>query len=65
MSGDVVQLVSLAREEWPNTCLGLPQEGENCDPLPTPGWRITFSIYGELHVYRSDLGGNVVRPEPL
>ena len=64
LTADALQLISLSPEQWSDTCLGLPQAGEACEPAVVPGWRITFNVYGESYVYRADLGGNDVRMEP-
>jgi hypothetical protein len=59
---DVVEVDS-ERVEWPNACLGLPEEDEMCAEVITPGWRVAFTVGDEEYVYRTNMNGSEVRLE--
>jgi|GEM_PF-3343822 len=44
--------------DWPDSCLGLPAEGEECAEALVPGYRI---VLGDGFVYRADRLGNARR----
>jgi hypothetical protein len=50
--------------EWPDTCLGLPVEGEVCAAVITPGYFGVVVAKGQFHEFRSDQTGRVVRLIP-
>ncbi len=57
--GDV-EVNSLTAETWPDTCLGLPDEGEVCAQVETPGWRIMIGIHDkEFEVHSDQIGENL------
>ncbi len=58
-----VQVLAFEPATWPDSCLGLPQEGEGCLEVETPGWRVTLHAGGETHVYRTDEVGTNLRAE--
>lgn len=60
---DDVELASTEREEWPDACLGLADEGEVCAEVITPGWRVTLGAAGKQYVLRTDQSGDTVRLE--
>ena len=59
-----VNVVSFLAAEWPDACLGLPQAGEACAEVSTPGWRVTLRIGDQAYGLRSDELGSTVRLEP-
>lgn len=60
-----IQLENIAKMDWPNSCLGLPSEGDEvCAQVITPGWLLTFNINDQEYKYRVDSTGTVVRQEP-
>lgn len=60
---DPVTVEVLAFEEvsWPDSCLGLPDPGEDCVEVITPGWRITLRLMGQTLDVRTDRIGDRVR----
>lgn len=60
---DEIDYVSYGREDWPDACLGLAEEGEMCAQVVTPGWRVVLSAQGQEFVFRTDKNGEVVRRE--
>lgn len=47
--------------QWPDACLGLPQAGQMCAQVITPGWRIIFYANGQVYEVRVDDAGRVFR----
>jgi hypothetical protein len=57
--GDM-DVVSFTAETWPDTCLGLPDEGEMCAQAETPGWRIMIGVQDqEFEVHSDQIGENL------
>ncbi len=63
-----IQVVESEAVEWPDTCLGLNRPTERCDPLVTPGHKMTFNVNGEEYIFHTDRDGYRYRiataPEP-
>ena len=60
-----IELQNIEKMDWPNSCLGLPSEGDEvCAESITPGWLLTFNINDQQYQYRVDSTGTVVRQEP-
>ena len=60
-----IQLQNIEKMDWPNSCLGLPSEGDEvCAEVITPGWLLTFDINDQQYQYRVDSNGTVIRQEP-
>lgn len=64
VSVESIQVIEFEQVDWPDACLGLPQEGEACAQVITPGFRVVLEVNGEQHVFRTDREGNVVRLAP-
>jgi hypothetical protein len=60
---DEIDYVSYERQEWPDACLGLAEEGEMCAQVITPGWRVVLKAQGQEFVFRTDQDGEIVRRE--
>ena len=58
-----INVDSYSEEEWPNACLGLPEEDEMCAEVITPGYEVTLQAYGEEYVFRTNETGDVIREE--
>lgn len=56
-----IDLVTITKEEWPDSCLGLPTEDEMCAMMMVAGYKITFAIDGQHATYRTDLDGTIVK----
>jgi hypothetical protein len=61
--GDV-EVDDFSAETWPDTCLGLPDEGEICAQVETPGWRIMLGIHNKEYEVHSDQIGENLRVKP-
>lgn len=59
---DGITVESLEARDWPDSCLGLPQEDEGCTDAVTPGYLV---ILGDGFRYRTDTQGNVRRETNL
>lgn len=60
-----LQLQNIEKTDWPNSCLGLPAQGDEvCAEVITPGWLLTFNINNQEYQYRIDSTGTIVRQEP-
>jgi hypothetical protein len=60
---DQIQLETVEHRDWPDACLGLPQQGETCAQVTTPGWFIAFSIDCKEYRYHIDETGTNIRQE--
>lgn len=54
-------LVEAMPVEWPDTCLGLPQAVEECQPEVVDGFRIVFSVQGLQYIYHTNRDGSQLR----
>jgi hypothetical protein len=57
-SGFEVQ--SSENKTWPDSCLGLAQEGQMCAQVMTPGWRVTVQSGQKNWVYRTNQNGRTI-----
>lgn len=58
---EMVEVVSFTEEEWPDSCLGLPEDGELCAQVITLGWRVELEAEGQRYEARTTAEGDVVR----
>lgn len=56
-----VEVVEVARAEWPDACLGLPAPDELCAQMLVPGYRVLLRAEGGTHEARTDLAARTVR----
>lgn len=63
IQADEVEVVDAEAEEWPDACLGLPEDDEVCAQVITPGWRVTVQAGEETYVVRTNEDGTAVRVE--
>ncbi len=56
---DEVEFVSLNAQQWPDACLGLPEPGEVCAQVVTPGYEAKFRLEGRVYSYHTDMADNV------
>lgn len=56
-----VKVISVERAEWPDSCLGLPEPGEVCLTVITPGYEIIFDVRGQKYEVRTDMTANIIR----
>ncbi len=56
-----VEVISVLREEWPDSCLGLAAADEMCLQVITPGYRILLGTSGQRFEYHTDQSGGTLR----
>lgn len=61
LSTAAVEIVSVERMEWQDSCLGLGGPAESCAQVITPGWQVTFRVDGQEYVMRTDETGSQIR----
>jgi hypothetical protein len=64
VSPESVQVVDFEARAWPDSCLGLPDEGEECAAGEFPGWEIVLELGGKRVRVRADALGEVLRRDP-
>ena len=64
VEGSTLHLVSAEATSWPDTCLAIPQAGETCDHVVTPGFRIILSSAGKNYIYHTNVSASMLRQEP-
>ncbi len=55
---DQITVESLEAREWPDSCLGLAEDGEGCADVVTPGFLV---VLGDGFTYRADSQGRTRR----
>ncbi|MBC8351860.1 MAG: beta-propeller domain-containing protein [Planctomycetes bacterium] len=53
-SSHQIQVASVRRQEWPDSCLGVPSEGVACAQVITPGFKIILEHSLTNFVYHTD-----------
>ncbi len=61
ISPDAITVVSATRQDWSDSSLGCPEEGNVYLEVITPGFLIVVDVAGEQIEYHADALGNVVR----
>ncbi|MDX1664363.1 MAG: hypothetical protein R3272_11240 [Candidatus Promineifilaceae bacterium] len=61
IDAESIELLNFEQREWPNACLGLPDPGEMCAEVITPGWQVVLGAEGVAYQVRTDMDGDVVR----
>jgi hypothetical protein len=56
-----IEVLSYEPVDWPDSCLGLPELGEACAEVITPGWEITLMVGGQSYEVRADQYGDHLR----
>lgn len=56
---------SVTHTDWPDACLGLPNAGESCAQVVTPGWKIDVTVNGAQYEVRTNEDGTQVRYAPV
>lgn len=56
-----IKVVRYEQADWPDVCLGLPREGEQCAQVVTPGWKVMLSLDGADYELHTDEFGIQVR----
>jgi hypothetical protein len=58
---EAIVVVSLEPAQWPDSCLGLPAEGEICASMLTPGYAVALSVGIDTYEFRTDVTGEKIR----
>ena len=58
-----MKLYSLEQIKWPDNCLGIPAQGEDCSAIETLGFRLILATDGRYYTYHADLLGENIRQE--
>ncbi len=58
-----ITVVSVTPMEWPDGCLGLPEEDKMCAQALVPGFRVVAFESGQEFTYRTNADGSIVRLE--
>lgn len=56
-----IEVLSYEPVDWADSCLGLPEMGEACAEVVTPGWKITLMVGGQSYEVRADQYGDHLR----
>jgi hypothetical protein len=64
LSGNGIQITALQPTEWPDACLGLPDAGEVCAQVVTPGYWGAVVANGLQYEFRANQEGNLVKLIP-
>ncbi len=57
-----VKVVSAAVVEWPDSCLGVPQQGVMCAQIVMPGYLFVLEADGRQYEYHSNQDASVIMP---
>jgi hypothetical protein len=60
-NSEEIKVISVSPEEWPDSCLGLPDADEMCAMMITSGYEIIVSAQGKTLTYRTNQTGTVVK----
>lgn len=60
-----ITIVSDAEVEWPDSCLGVAQEGIMCAMIVTPGHLITLEANDIQYEYHTNADGSAIQPATL
>jgi hypothetical protein len=61
ISANEIKIIYFEQIDWPDACLGMPQEGQACAQIITPGYLVKLEVNGEEVEFRSDLDGKLIR----
>ena len=64
VSVEEIEIVEFEQVEWPDACLGIPQEGQACAQVITPGFRVELEVNGQQYEFRSDEAGTLIVQTP-
>ena len=56
-----IQVESITKTDFPDSCLGASDPGEVCAQVLTPGYEVELSVNGEPVVVRTDLDAEQIR----
>ena len=56
-----IQVVSVTSQQWPDSCLGVPEEDEVCAQVITPGYEVVLGLSENEYIFRTNGDGTIVR----
>jgi hypothetical protein len=56
-----IQITTVSSEDWPDGCLGLPDDDEMCVMMITSGYEISVTVNGKTATYRTNQNGTMVK----
>ncbi|AIE74452.1 hypothetical protein D082_19240 [Synechocystis sp. PCC 6714] len=62
-TGEPVSTFTIQSSEnktWPDSCLGLAQEGQMCAQVMIPGWRVVVESGSKKWIYRTNQNGRTI-----
>lgn len=57
---EAITVASFEAREWPDACLGLPEEGQMCAEVITPGYLVALNAEDQIYSARTNQDGSVV-----
>lgn len=64
VSVDEIEVLDFEQVDWPDACLGIPQEDQVCAQVITPGFRVVLGVAGQQYEFRSNQDGTLVMQVP-
>lgn len=64
VSVDEIEVLDFEQVDWPDACLGIPQEDQVCAQVITPGFRVVLEVNGQQYEFRSNQDGTLVMQVP-
>jgi hypothetical protein len=64
VSVEEIEILDFQDVEWPDACLGVPQEGQACALVITPGFRVVLEANGEQFELHTNQDGTVIVQVP-
>jgi hypothetical protein len=59
-----IEIVSFEQVDWPDSCLGVPEEGQTCAQVITPGYRVMLEVDGNQYEFHSNMDGTLILMAP-
>ena len=63
VDAEEIELISIEEKDWPDACLGLPEEDEMCATVITPGFEIVVAVGEEEQKFRTNIEGMIIRAD--
>jgi hypothetical protein len=61
---DEIEILDFESMEWPDSCLGVSQEGQACLQVITSGFRVMLEANGQQYELRTDQDGTIIVQVP-
>lgn len=60
-----IRITQIVEAQWSNACLGLPEPGEMCAEVITPGFLVMLQVGGQTYEFHTDYEGEAIRMAPV